>query len=358
MKIFVFLVFLSVYFIPNVFIKELVINIASIIWFIFTIFYVIYVYYSKDKEYESNYTSLYCENIPSNKEPEILGVLLTCSVKKEYFIAELMELIRKKSIFIGKSKKRNDYVLIDNFKSSYSLSKSEKFMKKWLLNDIGTDGVVFLNSISKSAKKNSGYFSSCYHEWEDLVNFDSVKYNLFENKKNFIEQVLLYFLSSYLFVIYNIFITKNYIVAFIIFILATSFLIYVNNFYKRTKEANREYSEWMAFKRYIQKPSNVIDEYDNDTLCMYGMYSKVLGTNKEFKRILNKKYKRDKEEIEKNMLLIAIQTGVMDEIDKVLSSAIEKSELLTILYAKNKGSCSLSKSKYNDEIVLITQTDK
>jgi hypothetical protein len=285
----------------------------------------------------------------------MIGFLLTCSIKKEYLVASIMELIRKDVIRIGKLKEKKDYVLIHNRSSVVQLSKGEKYIIKWLFHDIGDELQVTFNRIKKEASKNCGYFSYCYHEWADIVNFEAAKYNFFESKKSFMNNMLLYFGISYILVLYNILLVNHYIIAIVIFILTTLFIIYTSTFYKRTREANREYEEWMAFKRYILKKDNIIHEYDEHTLCMYAIYSKVLKLDKEFISILRKRYKNDKELVNENMLLKAINMGIMQEIDKAISSGIKMSEFATILFAKNHGNQAIRRVACNDKVTLITE---
>ena len=155
--------------------------------------------------------------------------------------------------------------------------------------------------------------------------------------------MLLFFVISYLLVLYNIFLLQSYIIAMLIFTFTTGFLIYVNSFYRRNKESNREYEEWLAFKRFIQKKNNSLDDLSVDTLATYAVYTKVLGVYKEFKNILLKKYSKDKEQIESNILLYSICLGIMDDIDKILQDGIKISILANIMFAKNHGCKTMRK---------------
>lgn len=335
MKAFVFILLVGLYFIPSVVFKRVVIDIFSIIWFIITFIYFLYIYYKKDKEYESSFKEEYCLTAPSCSPPEVIGFLLTCSVKKEYLTASIIELIRKKAISINKGSK--DYYLIDNKNSKQYLTRTELYIKKWLFKCIGDGDKVSFGLIKKESKNNSGYFYSCYHEWVDLVHFDCARYNFFESKKEVIEQTLLYFATSYVLALYNILITHNYLISILILIITTLFIIYVNNFYRRNKETNREYEEWMAFKRYIQKEDNHLNEYDNNTLGIYSVYAKVLNVNLEFRNILKKKAKENKNIYEDDPILPYICSDVIDNLDKILVKGIKRSVVANILFVRNGG---------------------
>lgn len=357
MRVFLMLVFLVGYFMIGSQMGPLYINAINIVWFLFSCFYIGYIYFKEDKEYDNSKKIDYMTTIPSDKPPEIIGFLMSCSIKKEYLIASIMELIRKEVILIGKINKSNKYVLIHNNKVHIPLSKAENYVIKWLFHDIGNDSQVSIDSIKKHANKSNGYFHSCYHEWSDIVNIEGAKYNFFESKKNFIETIFVYFITSYVMSLYNMFGSSNLMIGILMFILTTLFVIYTNTFYKRTKDGNIEHNEWMAFKRYISKYDNTIHEYGIYTLSMYGIYSKVLGVENEYRNILRKKYETNKEDVDTNMLLCAINTGVIDILDKTISGAISRSELMYAFSSRNKGNSYSRRKSGAYKYTLITEKE-
>ena len=333
MKTVIFIVFFSLYFIPATLIRDRVISVFSVLWFVFTIIYVIYIYNNRDKEYEKTYMEEYYKSLPSNISPEILGYLLTCSTKKEYLTAVIMDLIRKESIKVRKEKK--DYILIDNNEFDIYLSKSQLYIKKWFFKSMGNRKEVSFTDIKNEAKYNSGYFSYCYNEWMSLLNIECARYDFFENKKDIIEFMLFYTSISILFILYNIFLTYNYIVAVLMLVAIIGFIIYINNFYRRNKESNEEYEEWMAFKRYLEKELNNIEKINTDTLATYSVYAKILGLNKEFDDAIRNK--TNKKIFEENELLSLISSNAIEELDKIISFSVRKSFISTLFLVRNNG---------------------
>jgi hypothetical protein len=138
-------------------------------------------------------------------------------------------------------------------------------------------------------------------------------------------------------------------------IFTTLFLVYTSKFYKRTKEGNREYEEWMAFKRYILKKDNTIHEFSDKILSRYATYASAMKLDREFRVILKRKYKEDESLVEDNMLLQAINMGIIQELSKTITSGIRMSEVFNILFTKNHGNQTLRRQVNNDKVILITQ---
>ena len=348
MKLTIFILFILISVIPSLSIKITVINIISIVWFVFSLIYVLYIYYKKDKEYDIRYTNKYCEYIPNNRSPEFLGFLLDGHVKKEHLISSILDLIRKKIISIGKFEDTNEYVLVNNKQNSEYISKTENYLIKWLFNSVGNGEYVTFNQIRRDSTKNSGYFYYCYKEYKELVNFESAKYNFFESKKDLLENIFVYFIVSYLITAYNIFIVHNYIVAIIIFILTTAFIIYVNKFYKRTKEANREYEEWKAFSRFTKEKKGIVADYDKVSYELCIVYSPILKTINEMMSTIKKR-----EDVSKSNFLSSYKLGIVNKLVYILSNSIKTAETQALLYAKNNGSSSSRRLKNDKKIEII-----
>ncbi|MDD4831696.1 MAG: DUF2207 domain-containing protein [Bacilli bacterium] len=351
MRFFIVLVFLIFPF----FLTDLVLiqtfNALNIFWFIFSTFMFIYIYINKDKEYESGFKDKYYKDIPSDKTPELLGYLLTGEAKERFFIASVFELIRKNVIKIAKSNK--DYILVYNLKHRESLSKGEYYIIKWLFHLLGNDYEVPLSKIKEESKRNSGFFSFCFHEWANIIEVDAAQQNIFENKGSIFMDSLVYFLISYVLAIYNAILTNNYILAILIGIGTSIFIIYTNSFKKRTKESNLEYEKWEAFKRYLKSSECTLNDMDSKEFLKIFVYSKVLKIEKNFKSIMKRSRERDDDQ-----LFVAINLGIIDELDRAISRGIKYSEMATnIFFSKNKGVTQILRKRYNDNITFIYNKD-
>ena len=321
----------------------------NIFWFILSSVLFIYIYLTKDKEYEVDYKKEYEDKIPSDRTPELLGLLMVGDTKERFFIASVFELVRKNVIRIARTNDKKDYVLIQNNKYNGQLSKGEFYILKWLFHYMGNDYQVYLSKIKQDSKENSGFFSYCYHEWANLVEVDAAGLNIFETKGTLFIDMVVYFVISYILALYNSIFIGNYMMSIAIGLFTTIFIVYTNKFTKRTKETNLEYKKWMAFIKYIKKPDNTFHEADSSDIAKLCVYSKVLKLDKEFYRIYNRSVNTND-----NQLLVAINEGIITELDKAISRGVKYSEIATNLFFKqNKGNERVIRKRFNNDITYI-----
>lgn len=318
-------------------------------WFIASTVLFLYLYLKKDKEYKTDFKDKYFEEIPNERAPELLGILFKGEAKEGFFVASILEMIRKNIVRIAITNDKKDYILINNSKRNVVLSKGEYYLIKWLFHYLGNDYEVSLQAIVSQSKKNAGFFSHCFHEWSNIVEVDAAQQNIFENKGTILNDLIPYFGISFLLSIYNVLFVQGYVVAGIIFVLTIAFIVYTNTFQKRTRESILEYRKWVAFENYIKKEDNRLHELDSDSLSKLAVYCRVLNLQKYFEKIY-KKSRKDND----NQLLVAIDMGVVRELDKAISHGIMYSEMATnLFYSKNKGHNQLFKRRYNRDYNYI-----
>lgn len=346
-KLVIFILTMLIYFIPIVTLKITIISVISYLWFIFTIIYIVNVYKNRDREYDNKFKGLYCKVIPNNRSPESLGFLLDGSVKEDHLLASLKDLMRKKIILIGRFKDNNEYVLVSKKAMLHFLSKSEAYLMRWFFENIGNGEYVTFKQLKREGTNNSGYFNSCYKEYIELVNLECARYSFFESKKALLDNMLFYFVISYIFVMYNAFVSHNFMIAGLMFVVTSLFVVYVNSFFKRTLESSREYDEWKAFKRWIKEIPNSISDYDIDSLELTIVYAKLLKVDKYVKNIVV-----NRKDTKKNNFISCYKFGILDELDKILNTEIRSSAIAMVLLGKNRG-ISSSRKLRNDKIIEI-----
>jgi hypothetical protein len=321
----------------------------NIFWFIISLVMFIYIYLTKDKEYETNFKDTYSETMPSEKYPELLGYLMVGETKERFFIASIFELIRRNAIKIAKTNDNKDYILVKNLYYKGELSKGEFYIIKWLFHLLGNDYEVSLSKIKQDSKRNSGFFSYCYHEWSNIVEVDAAGQNIFENKGSLFNDVMVYFIISFVLAIYNWLLLSNIVIAILIGALTIVFIVYTSSFKKRTKESNLEHEKWNSFIRYVKKFDNTLHDLESDKLARLAIYLKVLKLDKEFNNIYLRSRNHDG-----NQLLVAIDMGVIKELDKAISKGVKYSEIATnLFFSKNNGNQSSLRKRYNENITFI-----
>ena len=243
-----------------VFVGYLIVLIFSIIMFLR--------FYLNNKEIKELKKYKYYRDIPGNYGPEILGYLLTGGyMKKEYLSASILELIRKK-VFIIVENSNGSYRISDNdMNNLVSLSPSEKYLKDWLINDIG-NGISFDTddlyiSYFDSVKRNN--FELNFNEWSKIVVETGKKESFFlENYK--IKYEILFLILGLTFFVFDIFIpVVNYgyliLISLLVFVFNSLAFLYVYKSNFKTVKGKEHYAKWMGFKNFISEFSN-IDEKD------------------------------------------------------------------------------------------------
>ncbi len=326
----------------------------DVFWFIISLIIFLYLYLNKDKEYESDFKDKYFEDLPSDKPPELIGIMFTGEAKERYFVASIFELIRRNIVRIALTKEKDDYIFVNNSKRNVVLSKGEYYLIKWLFHYLGNDYEVSLKTIQEQSKKNSGYFSHCFHEWSNIVEVDTAQSNIFESKGSILNDLIMFFIISFFLGIYNAVFVQNYFISILIVVLTIAFIIYSNTFQKRTRDSNIEFRKWKAFINYVKKDDNKLHEMDSDSLAKLAIYLKVFNLDNYFEKI----YRRSRK-AEDNQLLIALNRGVAKELDKSISKGIKYSELATnIFFSKNKGYNQMFKRRYNRDYNFIFEVEE
>ena len=308
--------------------------IMSLCWLIYTIYYFIVLYKSKD---EKIVTDKFSVVPPNNNHSSHIRHLYKGKIDYKVFVATIIELILKKSISLVRYN-MNEYYFIDNKVKDEVLTKNEEFVKKILFNDFGDKTQVSLEQIKRKCSKNSGYIYSVYKEWMSVFECESAYNKYFKPSIKVIDSSMFYFCVSLIIAFYNVVFTKNIVIALIIFIVTSILTKYVNDYVNKESDAKIEYEHWLEFKNYIQKYDNTLDELDIISLENYATYAYVLDCYKDFLNVLYRKYKNDKNCFDDSVLLSIMNLRIFDEIEKIFFIGINTFIINTrVLFAKNKG---------------------
>lgn len=305
----------------------------SIMWAIYTIYQFIKIEKFKDKKIT---TDKYLLEPPNNNYSAYIRYLYKGKVDYKAFVASIIELMLRKSISLVRYNK-GDYYLINN-KDDEELSKSEECIKKILFKDIGNCDSVSLNLIKEKCSKNSGYIYSVYKEWEEILEYECASNKYFITNKNIVENVLLYFVVSFIISLYHLIFTNIMWLA-VSMIGITGYLCKcVNDIRNREEDAKEELEKWLEFKNYINKQDNGLDELDVTSLENYATYAYVLDCYEGFINVLNRKHSKNTDSFKDSVLLMIMYLRIFDDIDNILKSSFNKAYFNSrILFSKNKG---------------------
>ena len=303
--------------------------IASIIWFIYTLFYLYKLYNVKDKKVTTNN---YLIDPPNNNYSPYIRYLYSGKIDYKVFLLVVFELLIKGSISI--KIENNIYYLIDNKIKDEELKKSEVYVKKILFKDIGEGHYIILNSMIDKCNKNSGYIYSVYKEWQNVFEYEVAFNKYFKSNKQLVDKSTSFLIISFILSLYNIIFTKKIILGLFIFLVASIICKYINDLKNREDEAQIEYEKWIQFRNYIGKTDNNLDELDIKSLENYSLYAYSLDSYLEFKNILKKKNGNYTD----SDILNIINLNVFDNIDYIFNKSINKLNINTLfLFARNKG---------------------
>lgn len=307
--------------------------ILALVWFLATIYFSYKILKMKKDKVNTNE---YINYPPNNEYSYVIRCLYSKKIDSVAFVATIFELLLKKSISLVRYNK-NEYAFIDNDLNEV-LNKSEEQLKNILFKKIGSEKKLSINFFKTYSRKNSGYFYSIYKEWQDSLKIEVLTKKYFERVKPLIDKTLFYFSFSFAIALLNIIINKNYLIFVIIFSITSILIIKVNNYLKIDDELKNQYIEWIKFKNYIKSCNNDLIDLDTVTLEKYCLYAYIFDEKENFKKIINKKYSKDKESIENSVLLSIVNLGIFDNIEKEIRKSIKIAKInYTYFFARNKG---------------------
>ena len=165
-----------------------------------------------------------------------------------------------------------------------------------------------------------------------------LKKKYFKRVKPLIDKTIFYFSFSFVTVFLDFIFLKINVAALIIFTITSTLIVKVNNYLKIDDELKNQYIEWIKFKNYIKSCNNDLIDLDTITLEKYCLYAYIFDEKENFKKIINKKYYKDKESIENSVLLSIVNLGIFDNIEKEIRKSIKIAKInYTYFFARNKG---------------------
>lgn len=307
--------------------------IFNFVWILLTIYFGFIIFRLKK---DANKTNEYSKKPPNNEYSYYIRYLYSKKIDSATFISTIFELILKNSISLRRYNK-SEYFFINN-KVDENLNKSEIEIKNILFKKLGDGEKVSINSIRNSSKKNSGYFYAIYKEWQDTLKCEVLKKKYFKRVKPLIDKTIFYFSFSFVTVFLDFIFLKINVAALIIFTITSTLIVKVNNYLKIDDELKNQYIEWIKFKNYIKSCNNDLIDLDTITLEKYCLYAYIFDEKENFKKIINKKYYKDKESIENSVLLSIVNLGIFDNIEKEIRKSIKIAKInYTYFFARNKG---------------------
>ncbi|MGI6309707.1 MAG: DUF2207 family protein [Bacilli bacterium] len=249
----------------------------TITWLLGLFILLFRIYYKYDRERPKEFMHQYYRDFPADYGPDVLERLMSKRSSPKGLSASILELIRKKVLLLEKTKE--DVKLIVNPDYHDQLTKSEAFLKEWLLVTIGDGKEVTLKKI-KQASKQAHSFNQKYQSWQDLVNNAAQQENFFEDYTSVKTKMVLYIMFGLITLVFlnlNFYINPAWI--FSIIMIGVLSLMYITTFTKRTEKGHDHYYKWQAFKRFLLHFGRLDEKELPDIMLWekYLVYATVLG---------------------------------------------------------------------------------
>ncbi len=271
-------------------------NYGKINWLLFFIICIIYglsiffIWFYLCKSEKVDFQDVYLRDTPYNYSPGVASYVITMGFPTNSISAEVLNLCLKKKMQIEKILKKNlwgkdDYKFIIINSSNTNLSSSEKYIfdtiktaanysyKNYLLfkKEVkdNTPNEILLSEFKEYLKKNeSGTTTNFYISWCECIREDAKKEGF---KINFLGVILIFILSM-LFLIFNIFILKLYFFIILIFFMSLIFISIRPKLMKPNKILKLHHLKWGALKKYLKDFS----DFNNKEVMDIKLWEKYL----------------------------------------------------------------------------------
>lgn len=250
-------------------------------------FFVYRCYKKHDKEFSSDFYNEYYRELPASYSPAVMGYLYKFrEIDDNDLTATLLDLIRRKYLILENPSStvnddNPDYIIKLNKESSLGdLTKHEKHLIKWFIEDIGNGSEVHSQDLSDYCDEynNAVKYQNNNTRWVNLVKEEAKKYDFFDKSvKNAKAKYSGLGVIGVLLII-GLLVLKAVSALDICGFLATSlvfivlaYYVYVNSFDRRSKKGNEDFVRWRAFKKFLEEFSS-FEDYPVPSLIIWEHY--------------------------------------------------------------------------------------
>lgn len=261
----------------------------------------VFIFSKYGRERKASFDGEYYRELPGDYTPAVMSVLLFKGIETKDIMATLLDLARKKIISIEpytfeerkllRTKEETDYRLISMDPSAEELREltpHEHFLYDWFIQDLGSNGVLTLNELEKTLKRetNARLFTRDYEAFKNLVD-DKAESLQFREANDTKGSGVFYIIAIILgaFGMFSIFYFRNFLG---ILPIIGGVLILIANVTMTFKRRLTQYGAdqtamWKAFKNFLLHFSNM-DKAEIPSLVIwnhYLVYATSLGVAKE-----------------------------------------------------------------------------
>lgn len=326
--------------------KIILMTILFALWIVYVF---IFIYRNQKKKHHDNryQDHLYIKDVPRIRSVAELTYLMNGKINHDLLGISVMELIRKKALFLRYNQESDDYVFVanHNLDTYEKTTYTEKYLLDWLLTKIGNGEKVSLSLIKKDAYTNSAYFLSCYDDWQIFASFEGTKPTFFESTKEIIDSIMGYIVLSIILALICLY--NNLLPVITVLSLVSTFILilYINSYFIRTKEGNSEYLRWKSFSNSIKKGDACNNISNLSILERVIIYAKILRVNP--RTMMTNISAQNEGKIDDNEFIKYEMTGITDEICNKMKRFVSIALVISFFLPINKGSRAIVSRKNN-----------
>lgn len=241
-----------------------------ITWYILFVIFMIFLYFKYSKPYHVKKIDKYYKEIPEMLSPVELSMLIYHKVTPSALSATIAYLIDRGFIY-------KDGNILFKIESEQFLSNSQTSAIELLFDVLGDGKKVDINTIADFCHNNSTStdFLLAYDIWCKLATREATSSKHFFVQKMDYELVRWFQIIGYVLAVLNFVFGFHFIVGYIVIIPAYFILQYFYNIYKRTKEYNKQFYQWLGFGSYLSIITTKEDIKENPSAVL--IYSIILN---------------------------------------------------------------------------------
>lgn len=275
------------------------------------VFLTIKCYKKYDREFKSDFYNEYYRELPASYAPAVMGYLYKFrELNDDDLTATLLDLIRRKYlILINPNVTVNDddpnyTIKLNKDMKTDDLTKQEKHLIDWFINDIGDGEKVTSHELSDycDSYQNAINYQNKNRVWYELVKKEANKYDFFDKsidsgKKVYTLLGMLMIIPIFGLIMLNNLGNLDLSITFTIVLipLFIAYLVYLTTFDRRSKSGNEDFVRWKAFKKFLEEFST-FEDYPVPSLIIwehYLVYATSFGIADKVTSQLKLKFKLD-----------------------------------------------------------------
>jgi len=216
---------------------------------------------------------------PDDNSPAVVSLILNGAITPSAFTATILDLARRGFISIEEIEKyRKDatsFNLIKMDKPEDGLLMHEKYLLKWLFDEIGYNNAVSTIDIELYRKNQASSFYKSHTQWTRLVGEEARKMGYYDNSTKG-TGVLLMLISMVFLTIFIISLVYGALYGILLIILATAAFVYsIGLLTRKSDYGYLQMKKWKDFRKDLEERSRLLDANDLwislDKALIYGL---------------------------------------------------------------------------------------